>query len=188
MESDEIEFSNECSYTKGKFFRDQIAGQNRAMKKLTCVMFFALGFMTVEIIGGILSNSLSILTDAAHQLSDVFGFALSIMAVNMSQRSATLKNTYGFYRAEIMGALATVFIIWALVLYIVYEAVLRIRHLDSFELEGKFMLITSVIGLLFNIANLLVLKFAFNEDEDEDELKEPPADATEAEKAKFRRM
>jgi len=150
-----------------------------------CVTMFALGFMTVEIIGGILSNSLSILTDAAHQLSDVFGFALSIMAVRMSQRPETLKNTYGYYRAEIMGALGTVFIIWALLIYIVYEAVHRIRHLDSFELDGKFMLITSIIGLLFNIANLLVLKYGFEDDEEEDKkdklIKLGP-NATEAEK------
>ena len=159
------------------------------MKKLMCVTAFAICFMTVEIVGGILSNTWSILTDAAHQLSDVFGVALSIMAVRMSQRPSTLRRTFGQYRCEIMGALATVFIIWSLLVYICYEAVYRIRHLDTFEIEGKFMLITSLIGLAFNIANLLVLKFAFNEDEEEDkvELIELGPDATDAEKAKAAR-
>jgi len=112
------------------------------------------------------------------------------MAVRMSQRPPTLKNTYGYYRAEIMGALGTVFIIWALLIYIVYEAVHRMRHLDSFELDGKFMLITSIIGLLFNIANLVVLKYGFEDDDEEDdkiELIELGANATEAEKAKAAR-
>ena len=137
------------------------------MKKLMCITTLAVCFMSVEIVGGIISNSLSILTDAAHQLSDVLGFALSIVAVRLSQRPSTLRHTYGMYRCEIMGALASVVIIWALIIYICYEAVKRIMDLDSFEIEGESMLITSVIGLAFNIANLCVLKYAFNEEEED---------------------
>ena len=136
------------------------------MKKLLVITALAICFMTVEIVGGIISDSLSILTDAAHQLSDVLGFVLSIAAVKISQRPSTLRHTFGMYRCEIMGAMATVFIIWALIIYICYEAVRRIMDLDSFEIEGESMLITSCVGLAFNVANLIVLKYAFNEEEE----------------------
>lgn len=143
------------------------------MKKLLLITFLATCFMSVEIVGGLKSNSLSILTDAAHQLSDVLGFVISILAVRVSQKPSTLKHTYGLYRCEIMGALATVLIIWGLIAYIFYEAVCRIMDLESFEIEGEIMLITACIGLAFNIGNLLVLKYAFNEKEPE-----PPASET----------
>jgi cation diffusion facilitator family transporter len=139
------------------------------MKKLLVITTLAICFMTVEIVGGVISGSLSILTDAAHQLSDVLGFALSIYAVKSSQKPSTLRHTYAMYRCEIMGAMATVFIIWGLLVFICYEAVKRIRDLDSFEIEGKSMLITACIALGFNIANLLVLMYAFNEEEEKKE-------------------
>jgi zinc transporter 2 len=72
-----------CEYKNHKFYKDQISSQRTAMAKLMTISMFAILFMLTELIGGAISNSLAILTDAAHQLSDVAGFLLSFFAIYM---------------------------------------------------------------------------------------------------------
>lgn len=84
--------------------------------------------MSAEIVGGLMASSLAILTDAAHLMSDVAGFAISILAIYLSQQDATHAFTYGWSRAEIIGALASVILIWALTLWLVVEAIDRIQN------------------------------------------------------------
>lgn len=72
-----------CEYKNHKFYKDQISSQRTAMAKLMTISIFAILFMLTELIGGAISNSLAILTDAAHQLSDVAGFLLSFLAIYM---------------------------------------------------------------------------------------------------------
>ena len=64
-----------------------------------------------------------------------------------------------------LGALATVLIIWTLLGVLIYESIERIIHIDQVKIDGKIMLITACIGLFFNLVNLVVLKFCFNDDE-----------------------
>ena len=68
-------------------------------------------FMIVEVGGGIWSDSLAILTDAAHMLSDVAGFGISMISIKVAQKKPTSQMTYGYHRAEVLGALASVMII-----------------------------------------------------------------------------
>ena len=67
-----------------------------------------------------------------------------------------------------LGALATVLIIWTLLGVLIYESIERIIHIDQVKIDGKIMLITACIGLFFNLVNLVVLKFCFNDDEEPD--------------------
>ena len=80
-------------------------------------------FCLTEAVGGKLSGSLAILTDAAHQLSDVAGFVISFIAICLTKKKATLKYSYGYHRADVLGALASVLIIWILLLWLLFEAV-----------------------------------------------------------------
>jgi len=82
--------------------------------------------MIVEIVGGVLSGSLAILTDAAHMCSDVGGFIISMFSIKIGQKAATHTKTFGYHRAEIIGALASVMIIWAMVIWLAWEATNRI--------------------------------------------------------------
>lgn len=82
--------------------------------------------MIVEVVGGYLSNSVAIMTDAAHMFSDVAGFGISILSIQFGLRAANPKNTYGYHRAEVLGALASILIIWILVIALIYEASLRV--------------------------------------------------------------
>ena len=109
-----------------KLFRKQ---QDKAIRKLIWVCVICTIFMIIEIIGGYLgylANSIAIMSDAAHLLSDFLGFVISILSIYISRRVATTKMSYGFHRAEIIGALVSIALIWGLTIWLLYEATLRI--------------------------------------------------------------
>ncbi|WOL08495.1 metal tolerance protein 1-like [Canna indica] len=132
--------------------------QERAasMRKLLIAVILCIIFMGVEVAGGIASNSLAILTDAAHLLSDVAAFAISLFSLWASGWEATPRQTYGFFRIEILGALVSIQMIWLLAGILVYEAIDRIIH-DSGEVQGKLMFAVAAFGLLVNIIMAVML-------------------------------
>ena len=106
--------------------REQMAENNRkAMKKLILVILLTLVFTGIEIAGGIMADSIAILSDAAHLVSDVFGLGVSVWAIHIATNNANSKYTYGYHRAEILGTLTSIFTIWAMTAYLVDEAVHR---------------------------------------------------------------
>ena len=120
-----------------------------ARKKLWVVSILCLCFMVLEIIGGFLANSLAIMTDAAHLLSDLASFLISIFALWLATRAPTSRLSFGFHRAEILGALISVIMIWLLTGILVYEAVQRIREPE--DVNGKYMFIVASCGLGVNL-------------------------------------
>jgi hypothetical protein len=100
--------------------------QDEAIRKLTWVCVICTIFMIIEIIGGYLANSIAIMSDAAHLLSDLLGFLISIISIYISRKIAKNDMSYGYHRAEIIGALVSIVLIWALTIWLLYEATLRI--------------------------------------------------------------
>jgi solute carrier family 30 (zinc transporter), member 2 len=98
------------------------------IRKLILVSFVALILMSAEVVGGYLAHSIAIMTDAAHMFSDFAGFFISILSIWIARKPSTRTHSYGFHRAEIIGALASVIIIWGLTVWLVVEAVQRIIH------------------------------------------------------------
>ena len=105
--------------------------------------------MIGEFVGGILANSLAILTDATHLLSDLTGFGISIFSIWVGKKGANNTMSYGYHRAEVIGALASIVLVWFLTGGLLYEAVRRIYN--PLEVDPQIMLITSFIGLIFNL-------------------------------------
>uniref|UniRef100_A0A0A9VZB7 Zinc transporter 8 n=1 Tax=Lygus hesperus TaxID=30085 RepID=A0A0A9VZB7_LYGHE len=112
-------------------------------------------FMCVELVGGYIAKSLSIMTDAAHLLSDLASFIISIVAIFISRKAPTASYSFGFYRAEILGALISVMLIWVLTVALVTEAIERIRN--PVPIDGKIMFIISLLGIFVNVVMGLVL-------------------------------
>src|SRR4029079_13466406 len=102
-----------------------VTGQNRRALQITFVLTFI--YFTVELIGGILTNSLALLADAAHMLSDVFGLGLALFATWIGQKPATPQKTYGYYRVEILAALADAVLLFFVSFWILYEAYRRFQ-------------------------------------------------------------
>ena len=97
-------------------------------------------------------------------MSDVAGFVFSIIAIYIVRNPQYFGKTYGNARADTIGALVTILIIWTLLGVLIYESIERIIHIDTVKIDGKIMLITSCIGLFFNLINMFVLEYAFNTD------------------------
>src|SRR5512135_3055420 len=111
--------------------------------------------MVAEVIGGLLSNSLALLSDAGHMLTDNLALLLSFFAMKFATLPATERKTWGFYRLEILAALLNGIVLVLLSLYIMYEAYLRMLHPQP--VQGTLMLIIAVIGLIANIAGAFIL-------------------------------
>jgi cation diffusion facilitator family transporter len=95
------------------------------------------------------------MTDAAHLLSDVAGMAISISAITLARQQSNKAYTFGYHRAEVLGALLSVLLIWALTAILVYEAILRM--ITPEQVKGELMFFIAVAGLFINIAMLCVL-------------------------------
>ncbi|XP_022603002.1 zinc transporter 8 [Seriola dumerili] len=127
-----------------------------ARKRLYVVSVVCLIFMIGEILGGYFAGSLAVMTDAAHLLVDFTSFIISLLSLWLSSRPATHRLSYGWHRAEILGALLSVFTIWLVTGVLVYLAVERLIS-DDYEIEGTIMLITSGCAVLANIIMALTL-------------------------------
>ncbi|PLR99083.1 cation diffusion facilitator family transporter [Bacillus sp. T33-2] len=125
-------------------------------KKVLLTAFILIAaFMVVEVIGGILTNSLALLSDAGHMLSDAVALGLSFFAIKLGERKATKSNTYGFKRFEIIAAALNGLTLIGISLYIFIEA--YDRFTDPPEVQSMGMLTISVIGLLVNIVAAWIL-------------------------------
>jgi len=132
---------------------ESAAYQNK--KKLKLVLALTLTYLIAEVAGGILTNSLALLADAGHMLTDVAGLAFALFAINTAHRSPSRKYSYGYYRTEILAALANALVLIGISFYILYEA--WQRFLDPPDVAGKPMLIVASIGLLVNIIGTWIL-------------------------------
>jgi zinc transporter 2 len=112
--------------------------------------------MVIEFIGGLLANSLAIMTDAAHLVSDLAGFVISIFAIYISGFPMNKDYMFGYHRAEIVGALVSIFTIWMLTIMLLFEGISRVFD-NNHKVDGLVMLITSSIGLLFNLIMAYIL-------------------------------
>jgi cobalt-zinc-cadmium efflux system protein len=122
--------------------------ESRTTRALAVALGITASFFVIELVGGILTNSLALQTDAFHMLTDVFALAYALVAVRIAQRPITLKKTYGYYRVEILSAFLNGILLWAVVLFIFYEAFQRIQQPAS--VQSLNMLIIAVLGLVAN--------------------------------------
>ncbi len=139
----------------------EYSGPFRGTKSLRLALVITAFFFVVELFGGIFTNSLALLTDAWHMLNDIFALFLALVATWLSQRPIDLRKTYGYYRAEILGAFLNGIFLWAIVLFIFYEALQRFRQ--PAQVESLNMLIIAVFGLVANGLSATTLSRSKNE-------------------------
>ncbi|MBN1351711.1 cation transporter [candidate division KSB1 bacterium] len=109
-----------------------------------------------EIIGGLLSGSLALISDALHNFSDGIAVIISFIALNLRSRRHSSRHTFGLKRAEILAAVINSVVLLGLSLYLFYESVLRL--IQPVEIQGKLMLIVASIGLVANVLGTWLLK------------------------------
>ena len=110
----------------------------------------------MEVIGGIITNSLALISDAGHMLTHLFALLVSLFALFFASRPPTEKKTYGFYRLEILAALFNGVTLFMISVWIFYEAYRRFMHPETIS-SGK-MFIVALVGLVANVACAFILK------------------------------
>lgn len=125
------------------------------LRALVSALLITFLMMTVEFIGGFLSSSLALISDAGHMLTDTTALGLALLALLFSRRPATAEKTYGFYRLEILSALFNGVVLSLIAIYIFYEAMLRVIH--PREVHSILMLTVAGIGLIANIIGAIII-------------------------------
>ena len=129
---------------------------NKHNKSLKIVFTITLIYLIIEVIVGFMSNSLALLSDAAHMLTDVAGQVLALFAIWMASKPRNSKKTYGYLRTEIFSALINAIVLIFISGYILYEAWQRFQ--DPPKVAGFSMLIVASIGLIINLISMKILK------------------------------
>lgn len=124
-------------------------------QRLQWALMISALYFVAELIAGFLTNSLALISDAGHMLSDVGALALSLFAFRVAKRPATHQSTFGFHRAEILAALFNGLTLWLIVGVIFAAAYNRIAHPPAVESFG--MMIVAVLGLVVNVAAAAIL-------------------------------
>src|SRR5487761_968076 len=109
---------------------------------LTCLV------LVVELVGGLLSHSLALLSDAGHVLTDVFALGLAWLAVAQAGRPADARRSYGYHRVSILAALVNSVTLIVIVIAIAYEAVRRLSHPEP--VQGGIVIVAAVAGIAIN--------------------------------------
>ncbi len=109
-----------------------------------------------EIIGGVISGSLALISDALHNFSDAISVIISYLAIRLKQKNTSYKHTFGYKRAEILAAVINSSVLVAISIYLFYEAILRFQNPEP--IKGNLMIIVALIGLIANIVGTMLLK------------------------------
>lgn len=134
------------------------------IKRLKIVLIITSCFIVVEILGGVFSGSLALISDAGHMFTDAAGIGFSLFAISFaSKRLITPQKTYGFYRLEILAALTNGLITLSLSIYIIYEAYTRLFIRPQEEIHSITLIIVATVGL---IINLVCMKILHNHEKD----------------------
>jgi len=126
-----------------------------SQKLLLIVLSLTFAYMIAEAVGGYFSNSLALLSDAGHMLTDVAALALSLLAMRFASRPATARKTYGFYRLEILAALANGVTLLLLAFLICYEAYERLQQPEG--VNSVALIAVAAGGLVVNIVSAKLL-------------------------------
>jgi cobalt-zinc-cadmium efflux system protein len=133
---------------------DHTAGA-KSEKALWIALGLTGSFLIAEVIGGLVSQSLALLSDAAHMLTDVAALAISLAAMRVTRRPADKLRSFGYYRFEILAAAFNAMLLFVVALYILYEAYKRLSN--PLEIQSTTMLVIAAIGLVINLISMRVL-------------------------------
>lgn len=125
------------------------------LSRLRLAIFLTAGGMLIEFIGGFLSNSLALISDAGHMLTHLFALGMSYFAIILALRPVSKTHTYGFFRAEVLAAFINAIVLVVISGYLVYEAVVKIVHPEVIKVQEMFFV--ALFGLLINGVSIFLL-------------------------------
>ncbi|OTG84948.1 cation diffusion facilitator family transporter [Acinetobacter sp. ANC 4648] len=124
-------------------------------KKLTFALVLTSTFLIIEIVAGFVTQSLALLSDAAHMFTDAAALAIALVAIKIGKLPADNKRTFGYQRFEILAALFNAIMLFVVAIYILYEAYQRFSHPP--EIQSIGMMVVAIIGLVINLISMKIL-------------------------------
>lgn len=124
-------------------------------KKLIMALALTMTFLVVEVVAAIITQSLALLSDAAHMFTDAAALAIALVAIKIGQKPADNKRTFGYQRFEILAAMFNAVMLFLVAIYIVYEAYQRFNQ--PAEIQSVGMMIVATVGLIINLISMKIL-------------------------------
>ncbi|MES2055297.1 MAG: cation diffusion facilitator family transporter [Pseudomonadota bacterium] len=140
-------------HAAGGHAHDHTAGANAT--KLKWALGLTATYLVAEVIGGFYFNSLALLSDAAHMMTDVAALIIALLAISFGQKPADSRRTFGYRRFEILAAAFNAVLLFAIAIYVLVEAIRRFSNPEPVQSTG--MMIVATIGLLVNIVSMRLL-------------------------------
>jgi cobalt-zinc-cadmium efflux system protein len=131
------------------------AQPGQSERPLWIALILTTAFLIAEIVGGILTNSLALISDAAHMFTDTAALAISLAAIRIGRRPADSERTFGYYRFEILAAAFNAMLLFLVAIYILYEAYDRLNNPP--EIQSGTMLLVAALGLVVNLISMKLL-------------------------------
>lgn len=135
---------------------DAKSGRQANEKRLAIAIALTGTFLIAEVVGGLVFNSLALLSDAAHMMTDVMALIIAFIAIQIGKKAADSKRTFGYRRFEVLAAVFNAVVLFFVAFYILYEAYERFNQPPEVQTGG--MLIVAIIGLIVNLASMRVLQ------------------------------
>lgn len=133
------------------------SASGRHLPRLVAAFGIGVVFFALEVVVGVLTGSLALISDAAHMLTDVAGLGMALTAIVLARRSGpTYRRTFGLYRSEVLAALANAVLLFGVAAYVLVEAIGRITEPPA--VPGLPVLLTAVAGLLANVVAFVLLR------------------------------
>lgn len=132
---------------------DHTAGANSKM--LTLALILTTTFLIAEVVGSFMFNSLALLSDAAHMMTDVAALAIALLAIRIGGRAADDRRTFGYKRFEILAAAFNALLLFAVAIYVLVEAIKRFQKPEAVQSTG--MLVVAIFGLIVNLVSMRLL-------------------------------
>ena len=134
---------------------DHLPSQIRHEKPLWWALGLTSTFLVIEVVGAFWTNSLALLSDAAHMATDALALMIALVAVRLSRRPPDARRTYGYARLEALGAMINGAMLFVVAAYILWEAIGRFR--EPQEIASSGMLVIAAAGLVINLISMRLL-------------------------------
>lgn len=125
-------------------------------RRLWVALVLTTTFMVAEVVAGVLTNSLALISDAAHMLTDAAALAIALAAVQIGKRKADSARTFGYYRFEILAAAFNCLMLFGVAIYILVEAYARFKNPP--EVQSGAMMVVAILGLVINLISMKLLQ------------------------------
>jgi cobalt-zinc-cadmium efflux system protein len=129
--------------------------EGKSERPLWIALILTTTFLIAEVVGGVLTNSLALISDAAHMFTDSAALAVSLVAIRIGRRAADSLRTFGYYRFEILAAAFNAALLFLVAMYILYEAYQRLNNPP--EIQTGAMLVVATLGLFINLISMRLL-------------------------------